>query len=259
VIRSFHEGRGPLVLLFIAAIVAAACGTSTSTNSATPGSSSANQQPSTAVGPVNSGVGGLGGTGSKFAGISSYKLKMTVLGGTLGDLLAPISAGTSDTPANIDGTFLVKPNKAYDLNFAGAHMIGIGGFVYTDLFGVGAFTKTPATAADIGDALSPAKIFGTAIDTSNAANYTKVAEEPKNGVAAIHYTAGQTAAADLASSFGATGATTSSVDVWIAKDGGYPMSLAIVGKAANKTTVFQVSFDITNINDSANQVTAPAV
>ena len=52
-------------------------------------------------------------------------------------------------------------------------------------------------------------------------------------------------------------ATKWTADVWIATQGGYPVSTAIVGGDDSGKVVFQLVFDITNINDSANKVTAP--
>ena len=48
-----------------------------------------------------------------------------------------------------------------------------------------------------------------------------------------------------------------SADIWIAKDGGYPVSIAIVATAKDGTIPYETTFDLTNINDAANKVTAP--
>ena len=55
---------------------------------------------------------------------------------------------------------------------------------------------------------------------------------------------------------GVSGATWTA-DLWLATSGGYPVSMAIIG-TKDSTVVYQVSFDITNINDPTNKVTAPA-
>ena len=48
-----------------------------------------------------------------------------------------------------------------------------------------------------------------------------------------------------------------SADIGIATNGGYPVSMAIIGTAADKSTAYEILFDITNVNDPANVVTAP--
>jgi hypothetical protein len=53
-----------------------------------------------------------------------------------------------------------------------------------------------------------------------------------------------------------TGATWTA-DVWIAQNGGYPVSMSILAKASDNSILYEIQFDITNINDPANKVTAP--
>ncbi|MGZ6268284.1 MAG: hypothetical protein ACXWNR_06990, partial [Candidatus Limnocylindrales bacterium] len=48
-------------------------------------------------------------------------------------------------------------------------------------------------------------------------------------------------------------------DLWVAKDGNYPVSgvYGIAASSGGQGGAFSYSFDITNINDSANTITAP--
>jgi hypothetical protein len=84
-----------------------------------------------------------------------------------------------------------------------------------------------------------------------------VGTETKNGVSADHYQASGPALAELGSITGVA-ATTWAADVWIAADGGYPVSMAVVATASDNSLVYEVKFDLTNVNDPANKVTAPA-
>ena len=48
-------------------------------------------------------------------------------------------------------------------------------------------------------------------------------------------------------------------DLWVAKDGNYPVSgvYGFTASAGGQAGSFGYSFDITNVNDASNQVTAP--
>jgi hypothetical protein len=106
------------------------------------------------------------------------------------------------------------------------------------------------------DSFAPSTMFSSMMDPSTMAGFTKVGTEQKNGVTADHYQASQAALAEFGSAFDVTGATWSA-DIWIATNGGYPVSMAIIGTAADKSIAYEILFDITNVNDPANVVTAP--
>ena len=127
---------------------------------------------------------------------------------------------------------------------------------YLDMTGTGAFLKTEASGTSMADSFSPATMFSSAIDTSTAGGYTKVGSENKNGVQADHYQASAADLAEYGSMLGVTGATWTA-DVWVAQDGGYPVSMSILAKATDNSVAYEIQFDITNVNDPANKVTAP--
>jgi hypothetical protein len=89
-----------------------------------------------------------------------------------------------------------------------------------------------------------------------ASGYNKVGSESKNGVDTDHYQASQSTLTGLSSVAGVANATWTG-DVWIAKNGGYPVSMAIMAKASDNSVAYEIMFDITNINDSSLKVTAP--
>jgi hypothetical protein len=76
-------------------------------------------------------------------------------------------------------------------------------------------------------------------------------------VQADHYQASSAALARLGSIAAITGATWTA-DVWVAQDGGYPVSMAVFGRAGDKSIVYEILFDISNVDDPANKVTVPA-
>jgi len=122
--------------------------------------------------------------------------------------------------------------------------------------GSGSFISYPATGTSMADSFAPSTMFSSMMDPSTLGGFTKVGTEQKNGVTADHYQASQAALAEFGSAFDVTGATWSA-DIWIATNGGYPVSMAIIGTAADKSTAYEILFDITNVNDPANVVTAP--
>ena len=226
------------------------------------GSNGPAAQPGTSSQPGASSQAGngsdLSGAASAFSNISSYKFSMTLAGGDFGSMLSALNPGASsgNAPFTMSGTVTLTPDKAADINMAGFHMIEIGGFDYLDMGGTGSFFKTPATGSSLADSFSPATMFSSAIDTSASGGWTKVGSETKNSVSTEHYQATTAALAEYASSIAITDVTWSA-DVWIATDGGYPVSMDIVATASDKSIAYEIKFDITNVNDPANKVTAP--
>jgi hypothetical protein len=220
------------------------------------GLNGASSQPGTS-GQAGNGAD-LSGAASAFSSISSYKFSMTLAGGDFGSLLSALNPGSSsgNAPFTMSGTVTLTPEKAADIDMAGFHMIEIGGYDYLDMGGSGSFLKTEATGSSLADAFSPATMFSSAIDTSPSSGWTKVGTETKNGMSADHYQATTAALAEYGSTLGVTGATWSA-DVWIATDGGYPVSMDILAIASDNSVAYEIKFDIANVNDPANKVTAP--
>ena len=54
---------------------------------------------------------------------------------------------------------------------------------------------------------------------------------------------------------GVEGNASWSSDVWVAKDGGYPVSLSLI--ATGGTAAFKMIFDISNVNDPSIKIQAP--
>ncbi len=262
-----RHGRILLILLAVAAIALAACSGSSASATPAPGGNGTPAAANTPAGggsalaPVSSASGGtsaLNGAAAALSNISSYKFKMTVAGGDWGQTLSAFSgaATTGNTPTVISGTIILKPASAMDLTVGVMHVIEVGGNDYLDLTGSGTFISSPATTSM--DAFAPSTMFSSMIDPETMSDFTEVGTEPKNGVTADHYQGTQAALADLGPLTNVQGATWTA-DLWIATDGGYPVSMAIVGTAADNTVAYEILFDITNVNDPANTVTAPNV
>ncbi len=102
----------------------------------------------------------------------------------------------------------------------------------------------------------PTQDYASMFDT-NSAGFKVAGDETKNGVQCVHFKgdsslgAAYQAIAGVSASFQA--------DLWVAKDGNYPVSgvYGITASSGGQGGAFGYSFDITNINDSANTVTAP--
>ena len=236
-------------------------------NKGTPGSSS---NPTVGPGGTSSALstpggngggndGGLTGAANNFANIQSYKFSMTLAGGQFGDMLSLLggSSGSGGAPFTMSGSVTTNPSAA-DINIGGIHMVEIGGYDYMDISGTGTFFKTPQSGSSMAQSLSPATMFSSAMDTSAGSGFSKVGTDTKNGVKADHYTASSSALAAYGSSLGVAADATWSADVWIAQNGGYPVSMSIIATASDKTVAYQVTFDISNVNDPSIKITAPA-
>jgi hypothetical protein len=248
-----------LVLFAVLAIALSACSSSSSTaapganNPATTNAAGNNPAVTDAPGAVSG--AGLDAAQGAFGNISSYKFSMTLAGGSYGSMLSTLggAAATGSAGFTITGTVTVKPDKASDVMVAGMHMISVGGFDYIDL-GTGQFIKSATSGTSMADSFSPASMFSGIGSTSG---YAKVGSESKNGVATDHYQASASAFTGIGASLGVAATAAWSGDVWIATDGGYPVSTAIFAKTSDGTVSFQMTFDVTNVNDSSLKVTAP--
>lgn len=259
------SGISPTMLLIGVVLIAAIAGgaylvTNNNSKSSGPGGSNGASVSMAPSGPggSNGGATGLSGAASAFSTINSYKFSMTLAGGTFGSMLSALggSSASGNAPFAMSGTITVTPEKAADITMAGFHIIEIGGYDYLDMSGTGSFIKSAATGTSMADSFAPAKMFSSFVGTSTTSGYNKVGSETKNGVDTDHYQASSSALSELGSMLDVTGATWSA-DIWIAKDGGYPVSMAIIGKASDNSVACEILFDIANVNDPANKVTAP--
>jgi hypothetical protein len=256
------SGRGLILLMAAMSIALSGCGGSSATPSGDTGSTDTGTTGGGAGSSADTSGGGvLNGAATALGKINSYQFKMTLAGTSFSSTLGALGGDTATGSAAMDvsGTIILKPAQAADVTVMGMHIIEIGGYSYLDL-GTGQFIKTPSTGKSMADAFSPSTMFSSSMSTATDSGYNKVGSESKNGVQTDHYQASAATLAMLGTALSSElgGATvTWSSDVWIATPGGYPVSYAVVAKTSDGTVVYEVSFDLSNINDSSNKVTAP--
>jgi len=211
---------------------------------------------------------------------SSYKFSMTLVGAatdpnspdaefvhTLSKIAPGSSCGSGSFTVN--GTITnPQPGTAdwqsvfnADVSCPGLHIILISDpgsgldSVYIDKGGTGTFTEQHLDWASYDlDYLSPAHLLEDHVDPHLASHYTLVGSEIKDGVSTDRYRSDE----DLDEEVEGGQYDPWSADIWLAQSGGHPVSMDIVAKEADGGQPYEVEFDITNVNDPANNVTAPS-
>jgi hypothetical protein len=252
--------RRLLILTAVASVALSACGGGTGTPSPSIGGAATGQPTGAAqAGTSDQSSSSIDGAVTAMSGLTSYKFTMTVVGGDLSDnTLSTLPNAPADDVFKISGTYIFKPAEAADIVVANAfHEISVGGADYQDAsVGLtGSFTEDDSGASVLVDLVSPTSIYSS-FDFSGSA--VVAASESKDNIDTIHYKATDASLAEFASVAGVTaGAWTA--DVWIAKNGGYPVSISVVGttSATDKTVVFERTFDLSDVNVGTNTVTAP--
>ncbi len=254
----------PLVGLAALVIAIAACGGGASpaaptTSSTAPGATDApaTSEPASTVAPTEDAAAGpdIGGAAAALADLNSYHLAITM---TMQGLESSMFAAFGDG-LTMEGTVIFEPVKAADMTMSmgtAEQKLDVGYRVIGDKAWVSLGTgwiETPAEDAQKTiDSLAPEKMLGS---FSGLTGLTPVGEETKNGVETVHYTAsGEELGAMMGSSLGLPDAEWT-VDFWVAKDGGYAVSYAIVGTGSNGS--FEMTLDVTEINNPANAVEPP--
>jgi hypothetical protein len=270
-VRVLKHGRSLLVVLAVLAIAVAACsssggkkgtqGPSQSASAVATASTGgeATEAPSGEATEAPSGPDETTGPDSSadWGAIKSYKFTMTILGSSLGSSLSMLGA-TEGEPFVISGTMIGSPEKAAEMKMGEFRIIEVGGKQYMDV-GTGTYSEMPAGSSSMTDSFAPSSMFSGMTDVSDTSKYTKVGTESKNGLETDHYTAAEGSLDEIKSSLGDENVVSATGDLWIAKDLGIPVSMVILGKDAGGKTIDQITFDITNINDPSNKVTAPTI
>jgi hypothetical protein len=222
----------------------------------------------------------LSGAAAALAKLSSYKFNMTLAGLAADNALANLQLDQADS-YTLKGTIANQPDWAADITIDKFHLIEVGGFDYFDPDGNGTFTQvgpdqgaggsispdasapadvTPGPSGAAGPGLaqqfSPAQIYQTSVASSTSSGYSVAGTETKDGVQSIHCTAGSQALEQYGSTLGVTDATWAS-DIWLAANGGYPVSVALVAKLKDNSLAYEVLLDLSSVNDPANKVVAP--
>lgn len=197
----------------------------------------------------SSGGGDISDAATKLSAIQSYKFKMEMAGGPFSSL-SMLSPDKNATTFTMTGTVLSKPEKAASVDMMGMKVIEVGGKTYINM--LGSWMEDTSSSSSIADSFSPAKLFGS----YTSFGYKPAGEGQKNGVTALHYTVDASEMKGYASMLDVEGDADWAVDLWLAKDGGYPVSLSLTAKQGNDYA-FKFVMDITNVNDPANKVEKP--
>jgi hypothetical protein len=178
------------------------------------------------------------------SGVNSYKLVVTTTGGD--------TAGTA--------TFVTVRRPVLARSFEGSfggqttRIIVIGQDVWVDSGG-GQWTKNllPLSAAEsLMSAFDPAALFLGIGTWADMGGLQQVGIEERNGVQTVHYHLDATTLPP-----GASIDPEAQVDLWIAADGGYVVSMRTSGMS-DPDGPTSVAMDISNINDPGLTVTPPS-
>jgi hypothetical protein len=211
--------------------------------------------PATAA-PTAGGAGpDVGGAAAALSDLDSYHLRTVMkMQGLEESLFSAFGDGLE-----MEGTIIFRPTRAADITMSMAvegQKTDLGYRVIGDQAWIslgGSWMETPAEdAASVIDSLAADKMLGS---FSGVSGLAPVGEETRNGVATVHYAAsGASLSGILGSSTGLPNATWT-VAFWVAKDAGYAVGYAVVGKSADGS--FEMTLDITDINSPANKVEPP--
>ncbi len=247
--------RTLLVFLTVLAIAVAACGGggSNATNNGGGGGGSKATTPAGGNKATDNGGNGGGSVGdlknaaAKYADINSFKFRMEMAGGYFKSLSGGQATGSSFV---VEGTIVEKPAKAADVTVWGMHVIEIGDKQYLEMGGQ--WIESDQSGSSMADDWAPEKMFSG----YGGYDWKSSGEETKNGVACVKYTVGASYMGTYAKALGVTGTAEWVVETWIAKNGGYPVSMTMTAKQGSDYA-FKFIMDITNIHDPANKVVAP--
>jgi hypothetical protein len=218
---------------------------------------SSSSNPISGGGASNNGGGGAGGA-SLSAGLSanldkltSYQFSWKVFGSSAGTGATAAATGSFE----ITGTVINSPTKSMSINDFGVQYIQIGTQQWSSFDGSSWYASDATSSADLTSMLPTADYAGY-FDT-NATDFQSAGDETKNGVACVHYK-GNSALSGMYAGLAGVSASFQS-DIWIAKDGSYPVS-GVYGFTATSNGQggsFGYTFDITHVNDSANVIAPP--
>jgi hypothetical protein len=205
------------------------------------GSQTATSAPTT--GPTSGGTIDVGGAAANLSGVKSYKLVVTTEGG----------------PASGTATFVTVREpvlaRSFESSLGGAktRVVIIGQDVWVD-GGSGLWVKNaiPLVVAEgMMSAFDPAVLFLGIGAWANTGGLQQVGTEDKNGVRAVHYHLDKTTVPA-----GTSIADNATIDLWVAEEGGYLVSVRSVG-ISNPGGPDSITMDISNINDPSLSVVAP--
>jgi hypothetical protein len=260
-----------LNLAAIAVLALAACGGSTATSSPSeapvvseapaPASSAPESVAPPSEPPASAAAAGgpdVGAAAAALEDVQRYALDLTVAG------LMPTASGESSI--TMSGT-VDREKQGYQFSMSGmAGLEALGGSEVSFIIigddawistGDGNYIQTPGGASmfsQFTDGLAPESLLGM-VPPSALTGMAQVGQEDKNGVATTHYRVSGADNPQVAEGLGAD----STIDVWIADDGGYMVGMVLDGTmdVSGTSTPIQMSMDISRINDESIEIEAP--
>ena len=249
--------RGLIGVCVALAVVAGACGSSSSTPGipglpTMPGGLPTN--PGGALSTDNGGGGSslTSGLAANLDNLKSYQFSETIAGSS-----SDASPSADSGGSTISGTVINQPDKRMWVNYGGTQFITIGTQTWTSDDGT-TWTAFPAGSAMFGSML-PSTLYLTYFD-SFSSNYKSVGDDTQNNIPCTHYQ-GDSSISGMYAALAGVGATITA-DLWVAKDGGYPVKgvLAMTASSGGKSGSFGYKLDVTHVNDAAaNVVSEPSV
>ena len=248
-----------LSLLAAATLVIAACGSTAPTTapsepSAAPASAPAatptvapTEAPASA--PAGDSDLDLGGAASALDAIEKYQIDMRITGMIPNATDEVTLTGIIDQSADayqfeMSGFSIMPGATAFSL-------VVIGEDAWIDAGGTG-YLKQPGGATAFGSlrtSFAPSALLGSVPTTG--VGWEKLGDESKNGVDTGHYHAD---AADVPT-FAAELGPDATMDVWLAAEGGYLVSMTLSGTQAGKPVA--MSMDLSRVNDPSIAIAAP--
>jgi hypothetical protein len=245
------------------------------------GTSSAPQYPVGSAGPrsptSNGSLGFLAaGLSSNLEKLDSYRFTETNAGQPAASIALPAiqaatpapptpalsAAGTSSVvPAAGGGSYAIsgivinKPMASIWLSETGAQFIVIGAEAWVSADGNVWSTSDPSDS--VFTDLLPGHDYAYWFD-AKASYFTVAGDELKNGIQCVHYR-GDASLGALYSDI-AGGSAALDAELWVAQDGNYPVSgiYRFSSPAAGQAGSWGFSFDLTHVNDPANNVARPS-
>ncbi len=240
--------RGLVALGLAAGLVVAACGSSNTTSNPfnVPAGNGAGASSAAGGNSLTSGLS------SNLDALTSYQFSESIGASGLGGAASPGETGMS---LLITGTVINKPTTAIMVNNFGIQTIVIGTQEWTSMDGNSWYPSSSTDASSVTDLL-PGKDYATWFD-SNSTGFTVAGDETKNGVPCVHYKGSDSLSSLYAGLAGVS--ANFQADLWVAKDGNYPVSgiYGFFASSGGQSGAFGYSFDVTHVNDSANSVTPP--
>jgi hypothetical protein len=225
-------------------LVAVACGSSAA--------------PSLPPSPAASAAGEVGaplpvGLSSNLEKLDSYRFSQSIPRPSAAPSEGP--SPTDSDPLAITGIVVNRPVKALSINTHPSQFIVVGDQAWRSIDGISWTVGDPTDTILLG--LMPGHDYPTWFD-AKASYFHDAGEETKNGVLCIHYKGD----ASLEGLFSGSAGTSVAfmAELWIAKDGEYPVSGTFGFSASADPSMMNwgFSFEILKVGDPSNLVSPPS-